>query len=227
MDEVTLQRAYYAQTAKRYDSMHDYENKGLALPFLFSVIEMIAAKSVLDVGAGTGAVVKALQGRAEAIGIEPVQELREQGHRNGLSPEMLIDGDGYSMQFPDGAFDVVCEFAVLHHVRHPNKVVTEMLRVARKAVFIFDANNFGQGRPVVRAMKQGLHTVGLWPVVNYIKTRGKGYCYTEGDGVSYSYSVFDSYPLLEARCSSVHVLNTDRGVNPYRSAAHCALIGIK
>ncbi len=28
----------------------------------------------------------------------------------------------------------------------------------------------------------------LWPLVNFVKTKGKGYHYTEGDGVLYSYS---------------------------------------
>ena len=227
MDEVTLQRQYYAQTAGQYDDMHGEATAGLGLPFLSCAIEYLGAKTVLDVGAGTGTVIRALQGRAHVVGVEPVKELREQGHRNGIDPSQLVDGNGYELNFPDGSFDLVCEFAMLHHVKYPNRVVQEMLRVARRGVVIVDSNNFGQGSAGTRVIKQALHALKLWPLANYIKTRGKGYIYTEGDGISYSYSVFDSYPLLAASCSSVHVLNIDGGINPYRTSAGCALLGIK
>ena len=48
------------------------------------------------------------------------------------------------------------------------------------------------------------------------------------DGLFYSCSVFDDYALIRARCRAVHVLNTqDADVNPYRSASHVAVLGIK
>ena len=56
MNEVELQRQYYAQTAKNYDAMHlthDLEHT-LALHLLASYIEFYQIRSVLDVGAGTG-----------------------------------------------------------------------------------------------------------------------------------------------------------------------------
>src|SRR5690606_33853332 len=76
----------------------------------------------------------------------------------------------------------------------------------RRGVFLSDGNRFGQGRLVARAAKLGLWAAGLWPLANYVKTRGKGYQITEGDGLSYSYSVYDDLTQLEAwadRCSVV------------------------
>jgi hypothetical protein len=67
-----------------------------------------------------------------------------------------------------------------------------MLRVARKAVFISDSNRFGQGSRAVRLIKLGLYKTRLWRVNKYIRTSGKGYQITEGDGLAYSYSVYDS-----------------------------------
>jgi SAM-dependent methyltransferase len=162
------------------------------------------------------------------IGVEPVQELRNIGYANGLSRTDLIEGDATQLQFADNQFDVVCEFGVLHHVRRPEIVVAEMLRVARKAIFISDSNNFGQGSFVARSLKQMVNLMGLWGMANYIRTKGKGYFISEGDGLFYSYSVYNNYDQIKKNCKSVHIFNTiPAGINPYRSAGHVALLGLK
>jgi SAM-dependent methyltransferase len=101
-----------------------------------------------------------------------------------------------ALPFSDASFDVVCEFATLHHAANPNAVVKEMLRVARKAVFISDSNRFWQGPWVARLLKLFLCRSKLWGLYTFLRTRGKGYRITEGDGLAYSYSVYDSYDLI-------------------------------
>jgi hypothetical protein len=103
-----------------------------------------------------------------------------------------------------------------------------MLRVARKAIFISDSNNFGQGSLISRAIKQSINALGLWPVANFLKTRGQGYLITEGDGLAYSYSVFNNYKQIRQVCKSVHLLNlSPGGVSMYRTADSIALLAIK
>ena len=54
------------------------------------------------------------------------------------------------------------------------------------------------------------------------------YHYSEGDGISYSYSVFNNYHLIEKYCSRIHIMNTkQKSRNMYREASHVALLGIK
>ncbi len=107
-------------------------------------------------------------------------------------------------------------------------MVSEMLRVARKAVFISDMNNFGGGAPLVRYAKRALRRLHLWGIANYIKTAGKGYSITEGDGLFYPYSVFDSLPLVKQHCAATHMMNTlPAGNDFYKSGEHVALVGIK
>jgi hypothetical protein len=67
-----------------------------------------------------------------------------------------------------------------------------MLRVARSAVFISDTNRFGSGPLSFRLVKLAAHRLGVWPVVFWLNTRGRGYYESEGDGIAFSYSVFDS-----------------------------------
>jgi len=232
-DEVGLQRQYFADVAHEYDArIEDEFEHAFALAWLHGVIEQQGFESLLDVGSGTGRAIRYLRAklpRLRTVGIEPVEELRHVGHAKGIPETDLIAGDATSMPFPDGAFDVVCEFGVLHHIRRPERAVAEMLRVARRAVFISDSNNFGQGRTLVRAAKQVANKLGLWRALDYVKTRGRGYTYSAGDGVAYSYSVFTNYDQIARACRSVHVLNTDAhsfGMDPYQSAGHVALLGI-
>ena len=91
--------------------------------------------------AGTGRAlqeIKRLCPDVFSMGIEPSAELRERGHLKGLSPTELLDGDAERLNFHNGEVDLVCAFSVLHHVPRPGVVVAEMLRVAKKAVFISD-----------------------------------------------------------------------------------------
>jgi ubiquinone/menaquinone biosynthesis C-methylase UbiE len=226
MDESEAQRDYYTRTANNYDDLHASETPALAVAFLDSAIRTFNATSVLDIGSGTGRVIKRLtRPDLKVMGIEPVAALRQ---ASGLPGDVLMDGDATALRFSNNSFDVVCALSVLHHIRHPEAAIGEMLRVANKAVFICDSNNFGQGRRLSRYAKQLFHAVGLWPIANYMKTGGKGYSITEGDGLAYSYSIFSNYRQIERACSRIHLLNLDgNGVAPYRSASVVALLGVK
>ncbi len=194
-----LQREYYRTTANSYDNFHAEEEHFFALGKLCDFIEENNIGSVCDVGAGTGRAMEWIKQRFPDMlvkGVEPVESLRLRGYAKGISPEDLVEGDGYSLPFPDGAFDLVCEFAVLHHVRRPEQMVAEMSRVASRSVAISDCNFMGQGPHVLRYIKVLIFILGLWPVADWIKTRGKRYTYSEGDGIAYSYSVFQSLATL-------------------------------
>jgi SAM-dependent methyltransferase len=162
------------------------------------------------------------------VGVEPVGKLRDIGYSKGILKTELIEGDATSLQFQDGEFDLVCAFGVLHHIKYPQQAVSEMLRVSKKAIFISDSNNFGQGPGLIRLTKQIINLLRLWKFVDFIKTKGRGYALSEGDGLAYSYSVFNNYSQIRHKCKSVHISNTvDAKINPYRTSSHVALLGIK
>lgn len=229
------QESYYKNTAEEYDAMHlnnavDGEHYN-ALYYMSACITQYNIKSILDVGAGTGRTLKFLKNahpNLRVVGIEPVEALREVGYRNGLAKDELISGDGTHIQFEDASFDLVCEFGILHHVPKPNLVVAEMLRVAKRSIFISDSNNFGQGSYLARSIKQAINYIGLWPMYNYVITKGKMYHYSEGDGVFYSYSVFNNLKQLKASTTKIYFLNTQpTGYNLFKSASSIALHAVK
>ncbi len=113
------------------------------------------------------------------------------------------------MPFADDGFDVACEFGVLHHVRDPQAIVGEMMRVARRAVFLSDANRFAVGGRLARATRYCIYRAGLWTTFIWVRTRGRRYREIEGDGVIYSYSVYDSLPVLESWADRIFLVATD------------------
>jgi len=211
--EELLQRSYYASTADIYDGMHisAKDEHSLALAILGALVKFHGFESVLDVGSGTGRALLELAEQcpeSRCMGVEPVAELREVGYAKGLSHRTLIEGSGDQLPFADNSFDVVCEFAVLHHVPQSRAVIDEMCRVARRMIFVSDCNFVAQGSFFVRCIKRVLFGLQLWPAVKWIQTRGKGYSVSDDDGVQYSYSVFQDIRYLRRFWKHVVVFPT-------------------
>ena len=231
---VTAQRAYYESTAADYDRLHVHADPehDFALSVFKGYLRDNAIGSLLDVGAGTGRVSRGLAEdpslkHLEVVGIEPVESLRILGHAAGVPNHSLVDGDATDLPYQDGSFDAVCAFAVLHHIPDPRQAINEMLRVARKAIFISDSNCYGQGSRTTTNMKWWLRNLKLWPMFQWITTGGKGFKFSEEDGVFFSYSIFDSEKQIRRACRSVHVLNTRGSGNIYRECSHGAILGLK
>lgn len=201
-EAVDIQRRYYTETAARYDSMHAQETSTdpAVLNFVVAFLRMIETRSILDVGTGTGLGLREINAAVPglfACGVEPVAALIREGlsNRNPSQP-LILQAAGDALPFRGATFDVVCEFGMLHHASNPDAVVSEMLRVAKKAVFLCDSNRFGQGSTLARLIKLFLWKTRLWRAYTVLRTGGKGYLFTEGDGLAYSYSVYDSYHLI-------------------------------
>lgn len=230
--DVARQRAYYQRTADSYDRIHTHAEveHDINARWFSLFIHGTGARSLLDVGTGTGRLLtyfRQAHPDLRLVGIEPVAALREIAFKNGFSAGEIIDGDACALPFPDGSFDFVCESAVLHHIRQPNRAVAEMLRVARIGILISDSNRFGQGRSWTRPLKRALWKLGAWPLVTLLQTRGRGYLQSEEDGISYSYSVFDHERLFRRAGLACHVFNPDgRGPHPLYHAATVGLAAL-
>jgi ubiquinone/menaquinone biosynthesis C-methylase UbiE len=209
-----LQHEYYVQTASSYDSMHN-ANEGIehehntALRLIHTLSGEFGCDTFLDVGCGTGRGVQFFLERGRKVtGVEPVSALIQQAVGKGIPESLVIEGSGYSLPFADKSFDAVFECGVLHHVEDPYRIVQEMMRVARKAVFLSDSNRFGQGHYALRLIKLCLYKARLWPLTRAIQTKGKGYTISDADGLAYSYSVFDSYNQLYEWSDDIWLLPT-------------------
>jgi ubiquinone/menaquinone biosynthesis C-methylase UbiE len=197
-----IQHDFYTATARAYDEqmVREGDEHFVALDFISGMVDGFGYRSVLDVGTGTGRGVRHFIDRHDQLevrGVEPVRAMIDEAVHNGVPEGCIVESTGGSLPFADDEFDVVCEFGVLHHVADPAEIVREMTRVARRAVFLSDENRFANGGPIRRAVKYALYRAGLWSFAYRLANRGRTYHLSPGDGgVVYSYSVYDSLPVL-------------------------------
>ena len=226
-------REFFAQKAAGYDAapVHTADEHTQALGRIAAMARDLQCSSILDVGCGTGRAIQQLARELPGVrlcGMDFSFEMLEQGRKKKIARADLLQCDGYHLPLRDATFDAVCEFALLHHVRHPNQVVAEMCRVARKAVFLSDHNRYGQGSLPERLLKLALRGVGLMDFAFYIRTGGRGYGPYEGDGLSYSYSVFDSYPLLSEWADRIFEISIRGSARyPLLTAEHVLVVAIR
>ena len=88
----------------------------------------------LDVGTGAGALALALAPLVrEVVGIDRVPELLALARERAaeLPSVSFVEGDATALPFEDFSFDLTGTVRTLHHVPHPEMVVSEMVRVTR------------------------------------------------------------------------------------------------
>jgi ubiquinone/menaquinone biosynthesis C-methylase UbiE len=205
------QASYYARTARDYEDAHlsAGDEHFIALEYTCALCNTLGVTSLLDVGSGTGRVCSFLSRKLPGlhlVGIEPAKGLLDANtDRDSAS---FLQASGARLPFPDQSFDAVVATAVMHHVPYPSLVIGEMMRVARSLIVVSDANRFGQGRLSARLAKLFLYRSKLWPLTERVRTRGKGFHWSDGDGIFYSYSVYDSLGPLVAWGDRVCLLGT-------------------
>lgn len=100
---------------------------------------------VLDVGAGIGYGLNLLAIRAKHVsGVDIDEKAIDycERHVRGKNPKLkdLKVYDGYHLPYKDKSFDVITSIDVIEHVEKYDEFITELLRVARKAVILSTPN---------------------------------------------------------------------------------------
>lgn len=132
----------------------------------FAEFERWRARRVLEIGVGLGTdFVRFVRAGADAVGVDlteaAVTAVRQRLALEGLEAEVLV-ADAERLPFPDGSFDLVYSYGVLHHTPNTERAVAEVRRVlrptgearimlyARRSWFAFGAWvvwALGRGRP--------------------------------------------------------------------------------
>ena len=86
----------------------------------------------LDAGCGTGALALALAPLVgEVVGVDPDEERLAAARSLAPANVTFQAADAGDLPFPNGSFDLVGCFRVLHHARRPELIVAELTRVLR------------------------------------------------------------------------------------------------
>ena len=114
-----------------------------------------AGRRVVDVGCGSGELVRWLRGQgADAIGVECGEVMMRQAREADPDhPEAYLDGVGQDLPIPDASMDAVVMSFSLHHV--PNEEMTNALREAHRVLrrggtlYVAEPISAGAGHEVV------------------------------------------------------------------------------
>ena len=103
----------------------------------------------LDVGCGAGALAYALAPLVgEVVGVDSSEDLVDVAREHAPPGATFVLGDAEALPFPYGDFDLVGCLRVLHHVRRPELVVSEIARVTRPGGRILLADQLGDIDPM-------------------------------------------------------------------------------
>lgn len=87
-------------------------------------------KTILDIGCGTGFLLKEFQNFERVYGIDCAQEALDYCRKRGL--ENVKKGNISDVPFNDNQFDIVLALDVLEHVENDDKALREMNRVLKR-----------------------------------------------------------------------------------------------
>ena len=133
-DHLAQTRAYYDTFASRYEDARGGRDPAgyhdLVDDLEVGFVERFGrGRSVLEVGCGTGLLLRRIAGfAARAHGVDLSPGMLARARARGLSVDVASATD---LPFPEASFDVACSFKVLAHVRDVRRALAEMARVVR------------------------------------------------------------------------------------------------
>jgi ubiquinone/menaquinone biosynthesis C-methylase UbiE len=125
--------AEYARGAERYDEKWAFYIEATTRETLRR-LPMTATARVLDVGCGTGELLRRLAARypdAVLAGLDPVAEMLAMAADKLGGTQDLRIGYADALPWSSGSFDVVASCNMFHYITHPVAALREMARVLR------------------------------------------------------------------------------------------------
>ena len=211
---VEIQREYYTETASRYDTMHKHE--GVDDPATRSLILSVLRSLEIRRFAGCG-----IRDRTRVEGL-CLGAAWSFGVRSRASGSVGAGGRGgrqWRIGFAAAGFGrsaAICRRQLrrgerIQHSAPCSAAFESGARNASSGAASRGDRGFqsfrARGSWPARLFKLFLYKMGLWGAFNFVRTRGKCYQISEGDGLFYSYSVYDSYDLVSRWADRILLLS--------------------
>lgn len=146
LDDSTL-----AALATRLEARGQHPRFTAMMDDYFAAMNVVSARSVLDLGCGTGIVARAVAatpgfaGRVTGIDVSPylIDAATRLAKREHVDHAVdFRTGDSQALHLPDASFDAVIAHTLLSHVESPLAVLQEIFRIVRPGgmVGIFDGD---------------------------------------------------------------------------------------
>ncbi len=134
---------YYQVCADSYESIESTiflkENAKRLEKAIDALAKNCGGGSLLDVGCGTGNVLRFAAGKfADVQGVDISEEMIEKARRYCGNVRIA---DATDLPFSEGQFDVVTAYSLLHHLYNPAPAIVEMYRVCKPGGIVFTDND--------------------------------------------------------------------------------------
>lgn len=133
-DYKKLSRNAFDMQATTYDIDKNGKHARNIYPYILDKISNIRFSNVLDVGCGTGEIlkrIKFLYPTALLYGIDISKEMLKQAEKKGLDKSKLFLGDAENLPFENEKFDLLICTDSFHHYPNPQKVIEGFYRVLK------------------------------------------------------------------------------------------------
>ncbi len=146
----------YDLAAGRYDRIKGFDPQW-EQRFLGEPVAAVAAfpgARILDVGAGTGRLARALASvgtcRGTVVNLEPSWRMMSQGRAAfPQAPGCWVQGLAVPLPFRAESFDIVAGLEMLEFTPHPRKTLREMERVLRPGGWLLITHRVGRDAPLI------------------------------------------------------------------------------
>jgi SAM-dependent methyltransferase len=141
-------RARFGATAELV-AEHAQQQVDMVREQLQSFVAPRGDERALDVGTGAGTLAVALASLVrEVVGVDIVPELLERARANAPPNVSFVEGDATALSFASDSFDLVCTRRTLHHIAHPEYVLSEMARVTAPGGRVFVDDQIAPADPL-------------------------------------------------------------------------------
>lgn len=135
MDAKIKSKNSFNKQAPDYDTSDYSKYPRQCYPYVLEAISNIKFNRVLDLGCGTGVILKEIRNinnEAELFGLDLSENMILQAAERLGTDVGLSAGDAENMPYEDNSFDLVCCVESFHHYPNPAKALSEINRVLRK-----------------------------------------------------------------------------------------------
>lgn len=125
----------FNKQAKDYDYAQYGHHARKIYPYILSEIMVSSASTILDLGCGTGELLKLISEQNEdsqLFGVDISKRMLEIAHQKLKDKAYLLYGDAEYLLFEKEKFDLVYCNDSFHHYPNPQKVLKEVARVLKK-----------------------------------------------------------------------------------------------
>ncbi|HET9698627.1 MAG TPA: class I SAM-dependent methyltransferase [Terriglobales bacterium] len=122
---------------ERKDYPREYQGNPAIVREIKSLFDTLEGRALLEVGPGSGVdSARLAEAGARSYVVDPTSialQRIQQSYRDKID---CIQGDGFSLPFADGTFDLVFSQGLLEHFPDPIQMLEEQIRVTRRGGFV-------------------------------------------------------------------------------------------